>query len=102
MLSVWLGRCLKQRELEAIPIGWVAMARTPAIRFPVAVPNGRCCKLKSSQVVREARSVIVEGAAFTHRNRAGEDRRVVLEHYERRPLVDDLERVTQLSIYGKD
>ncbi|WP_345719014.1 DUF6710 family protein [Thauera aromatica] len=50
----------------------------------------------------EARSVIVEGAAFTHRNRAGEDRRVVLEHYGRRPLVDDLERVTQLSIYGKD
>ncbi|MDG9757844.1 hypothetical protein N5E31_03585 [Pseudomonas chengduensis] len=50
----------------------------------------------------EARSVIVEGAAFTHRNRAGEDRRVVLEHYGRRPLVDDLERVAHLSIYGKD
>lgn len=50
----------------------------------------------------EARSVIVEGAAFMHRNRAGEDRRVVLEHYGRRPLVNDLERVAQLSIYGKD
>lgn len=50
----------------------------------------------------EARSVIVDGAAFAHRTRAGEDRRVVLEHYGRRPLVDDLERVAQLSIYGKD
>ncbi|MDP2747852.1 DUF6710 family protein [Pseudomonas sp.] len=45
-----------------------------------------------------ARSVIVEGAAF----KADDERRVVLEHYKRRPLVDDLERVTQLSIYGKD
>ncbi len=50
----------------------------------------------------EARSVIVEGAAFTHRNRAGEDRRVVLEHYGRRPLVDDLERVTCLLMSGSD
>lgn len=50
----------------------------------------------------EARSVIVDGAAFTHRTRAGEDRRVVLEHYGRRPLVHDLERVAQLSIFGGD
>ncbi|MBK3845830.1 DUF6710 family protein [Stutzerimonas xanthomarina] len=50
----------------------------------------------------EARSIIIDGAAFTHRNRAGEDRRVVLEHYGRRPLVDDLKRVTQLSMYGND
>ncbi|WP_191833827.1 DUF6710 family protein [Pseudomonas fluorescens] len=49
-----------------------------------------------------ARSVIVEGAAFTHRNRAGEDRRVVLEHYGRRPLVDDLERVTHPHLAGDD
>ncbi|HBP6530093.1 DUF6710 family protein [Pseudomonas aeruginosa] len=50
----------------------------------------------------EARSVIVDGAAFTHRTRAGADRRVVLEHYGRRPLVHDLERVAQLSIFGGD
>ncbi|WP_191833342.1 DUF6710 family protein [Pseudomonas fluorescens] len=49
-----------------------------------------------------ARSVIVEGAAFMHRNRAGEDRRVVLEHYGRRLLVDDLERVTHLYLAGDD
>ncbi|MGU1062169.1 DUF6710 family protein [Pseudomonas aeruginosa] len=50
----------------------------------------------------EARSVIVEGTAFKHRNRAGEDRQVVLEHYGRRPLVDDLERVTHLHLAGDD
>jgi hypothetical protein len=50
----------------------------------------------------EARSVIVDGAAFTHRTRAGADRRVALEHYGRRPLVHDLERVAQLSILGGD
>ncbi|MFZ4823949.1 hypothetical protein CQW32_04820 [Pseudomonas putida] len=50
----------------------------------------------------EARSVIVDGAAFTHRTRAGADRWVALEHYGRRPLVHDLERVAQLSIFGGD
>ncbi|AXL70970.1 DUF6710 family protein [Pseudomonas aeruginosa] len=50
----------------------------------------------------EARSVIVDGAAFTHRTRAGAGRRVALEHYGRRPLVHDLERVAQLSILGGD
>ncbi|HBO3409687.1 DUF6710 family protein [Pseudomonas aeruginosa] len=50
----------------------------------------------------EARAVIVDGAAFTHRTRAGTDRRVALEHYGRRPLVHDLERIVQLSIFGSD
>lgn len=50
----------------------------------------------------EARAVIVEGAAFVHRNRAGQPVRVVLEHYGRRPLVHDLERVIPVGLGGDD
>lgn|GEM_PF-925448 len=50
----------------------------------------------------KARSIIVDGAAFIHRNRAGRERRVELAHYGRRPLVDDLERVSHLSMGGDD
>jgi len=50
----------------------------------------------------EARSVILDGEVFTHRNRAGRERQVELEHYVRRPLVDDLELVTRVLPSGND
>ncbi|KSQ24954.2 hypothetical protein FA454_14355 [Pseudomonas aeruginosa] len=50
----------------------------------------------------EARAVVVEGAEFVHRNRVGQSVRVMLEHYGRRPLVDDLERVTPHCLGGDD
>ncbi|USR37602.1 hypothetical protein L1F06_012935 [Ectopseudomonas hydrolytica] len=50
----------------------------------------------------EARAIVVEGAEFVHRNQAGQPVRVVLEHYGRRPLVDDLDRVTLVLPGGDD
>ncbi|MGP3790525.1 DUF6710 family protein [Pseudomonas sp. B392_1p] len=50
----------------------------------------------------EARAVIVEGAEFIHRDRTGKPVRVVLAHYGRRPLVDDLERVAPWLPSGED
>lgn len=50
----------------------------------------------------EARAIVVEGAEFVHRNRAGQPVRVVLEHYGRRPLVDDLDRVVPVLPGGDD
>ncbi|MGK8436765.1 DUF6710 family protein [Ectopseudomonas hydrolytica] len=50
----------------------------------------------------EARAIVVEGMEFVHNNRAGQPVRVVLEHYGRRPLVEDLESVTNLHAGGED
>ncbi|MFZ4824129.1 hypothetical protein CQW32_20420 [Pseudomonas putida] len=50
----------------------------------------------------KACSIIVEGAEFIHHDRAGKSVRVMLRHYERRPLVDGLERVTHLHLAGDD
>lgn len=50
----------------------------------------------------EARSVILDGKAFTYRNREGKEVRVELEHYGRRPLVDDLKHVIHMPRSGYD
>lgn len=50
----------------------------------------------------EARAVIFDGAEFIHRNQMGKQVRVVLEHYGRRPLVNDLERVVTWFPAGDD